>query len=417
MAYTTSADGVSTGFKGYAGIFAQRRKYDYSDKVIQKSRVAAKLFNIFSKNLTKMAVTELEPRIFEFTEENDVIGINNNPGTGTTFHLANADAQMLQQGDVLYVLKASITSSPSQESLNVESIGAEDSGSSGYTAVVVTRAHLGGSAINISTGSDYNLIWGGISLAENAGGSQPRSKEPNYTYNYLQLFDKVVGVSKDTENSDFYAKQFFSLDAEATRKRNMLMRNINWSWYLGQRARKNSNDGNLKHYSGGMFEFIPSANILSMSGNMTISYWNTISSTTLFVQGNDRREKWCGAGPQFMTNLENMFESFGREIRINEQLSKFYGIQVKSMNFSGGTLNFFREEAFHGTGYSNSAFVLDGDYLAYMYLRNRDIQLKKDATNKSEEFNKTQWQLFGRIGLFRTYASSHFFLYNPSLPA
>ena len=130
MAYTASADGVSTGFKGYAGIFAQRRKYDYSDKVIQKSRVAAKLFNIFSKNLTKMAVTELEPRIFEFTEENDVIGINNNPGTGNTFHLANADAQMLQQGDVLYALKASITSSPSPESLNVESIGAEDSGSS-----------------------------------------------------------------------------------------------------------------------------------------------------------------------------------------------------------------------------------------------------------------------------------------------
>jgi hypothetical protein len=414
MAYTTDADGVSQGFKGYAGIFTQRRKYDLSDKVIQKSRIAAKLVNIFSKNLTKMAVTELEPRIFEFTEENDVISINNNPGTGTTFSVPNADAQMLQEGDILYVLQANITSAPSQETTVVKSVGAVDSGGAGYTNITVERAHLGGSAINIATGSDYNLIWGGNALAENAGSSQPRTKEPNYTYNYLQLFDKVVGQSKDVENSEFYAKQFFSLDAEAVRKRNMLMRNINWTFYLGQRNKKTSNDGNLKHYTGGIYEVIPTANKHSLAGNMTIQYWNQQTATNWCVKGNERKVKFCAAGPHFMTAVENMFEANGRELRMDQKLSQFYGIQIKTMNFSGGTIHFFREEAFYGTGYSNAAFLLDMDYLTYMYLRNRDIQLDKDATPKDEKFNKTKWILFGRLGLFRTYSEAHHFLYNPS---
>jgi len=417
MAYSTSADAVSTGFKGYAGIFTTRRKYDLSDKVIQKSRVAAKLFNILSRNLTKMSVTELEPRIFEFTEENDVITINNAAGTATAFHLPNADAETLQEGDILYVVKASITAAPSQESLYVQSVGAEDGASSGYRIVTVERAYLGSTTINITVAADYNVVWGGNALAENAGSSQPRSKEPNYVYNYLQLFDKVIGASKDTENSEFYAKQFFSMDATATRKRNMLMKNINWTWYLGERGRKTANDGNLKHYTGGMYELIPTANKLSMSGNMTIQYWNTQSATNWFVNGNMNRTKWCAAGPHFMTQVENMFEASGRELRIDQTLSKFFGIQIMQMKFSGGTINFFREEAFYGSGYSNCAFILDGDYLAYMYLRNRDMQLDKDATNKDEKFNKTKWILFARIGLFRTYSTAHHFLFNPSQPA
>jgi hypothetical protein len=415
LAYDASADQVSTGFKGYAGIFAQRRKYDYSDKVIQKARVHAKLFNMLSKNLTKMSVTELEPRIFEFTEENDVIAINNNPGTTTTFEFANVDAQMLQQHDVLYVLIASITSAPSQETLKVVSIGAKDGGPSGagYTAVTVRR---GGTPINITDGSAYNVIWGGNSVAENAAGSQPRTKEPNYTYNYLQLFDKTVGESKDVQNSQFYAKQFFSINGEATRKRDMLMRNINWTMYLNERDRETAEDGNYKHYTGGAYEIVPTANKLSLSGLMTINYWNEKTSTTWFKNGNDRHEKFLFAGPKFLVEFENMYTQY-YQLPVNQTLSKFYGIQIKSVQFSGGTIHFVREEAFLGSGYTDCAFLLDMDYLAYMYLVNRDMQVDKDVTNPEERWNKIKWKLFGRIGLFRSYDAAHHFLYAPSAPA
>jgi len=196
MAQDANANQVSTGFKGYAGVFTQRRKYDFSDKVIVKSRVHAKLFNIFSRNLTKMSVTELEPRIFEFTEENDVIDIAYAPGTGSTIELANVDAQMLQQHDILYLLPASITSAPSQETWKVDSVGTKDGATnsgSGYTEIVVQR----GGSTNITDATAYNLVWGGNSIEENGAGSGIRTKEPTYTYNYLQLFDKTVGESED----------------------------------------------------------------------------------------------------------------------------------------------------------------------------------------------------------------------------
>jgi len=148
----TTADAVTRGFHGYSGIFTQRRKYDYSDQVVFKSRYAAKMFNMLSRNLTKMAVTELEPRIFEYTEENDVFEIDNNPGTAAQIDLADADAQLLQAEDRLAVLIKSVTAAPSQETVVVESVGAIGSGGSGtgYTAVTVRR---GSSPINMTPGS------------------------------------------------------------------------------------------------------------------------------------------------------------------------------------------------------------------------------------------------------------------------
>lgn len=417
MPYDTTADQVSTGYKGYAGIFATRRKYDLSDKVIQKSRVHAKMFNMLSRNMTKMSATELEPRILEYTTKNDVILITNDPGTGATFEMANVDAQQLQQHDKLFVLINSVTSTPSQETIKVVGVGVKDGGSTngtGYTDVTVQR---GSSPINISDGSAYSLVWGGWTGAENGGGPGIRTKEPNYTYNYLELFAQMVGESRDTKNSQFYAKQFFQIEGQMTRARDLLMKQINGTFYLGERDRETVEDGNFRHYTGGLYEVIPTANKLSLSGNMTISYWEQITSLNLFKQGNERKEKMCSAGPSFMVQVNNMFHAFGYELRVNEPLSKFMGVQIKSFDFAGGTIHFMREEAFLETGYSNSAFLWDPDYIAYMYMANEDIQMHKDVTNNDEKWNKTQWLIEGRLGLFRTYDAAHFFLYNPSQPS
>jgi len=196
----------------------------------------------------------------------------------------------------------------------------------------------------------------------------------------------------------------------------MLMRNINWAWYLGERDRATATNGHYRHYTGGIYELIPTANKLSMSGKMTVNYWNEKASTTWFKNGNDRKVKWLAAGPKFHVELQNMFTQYYR-MDVNDTLSKFYGIKIWSIELAGGTFNIFREEAFLGSGYTNCAFVLDGDYLAYMYLNNRDIQLDKNVTDPSEKWNKTKWKLFGRLGLFRSYDTAHHFLFNPSAPA
>lgn len=414
MAQTTAADGVSTGFKGYAGIFTQRRKYDLSDKVVYKGRVHAKMLNILSRNLTKMATTEIEPRIFEFSEFNDVITLNNNAGTGTTFDIANADAQVLQENDILSIVASSITSAPTIENVTVVSVGAEDGGSgAGYTSVTVRRES---SPINITTASDYKLVWLGNAVEENGAGSAAVSKEPNYVYNYLQLFDETIAESKDVANSEFYAKQFFAMNARATRRRDFLMRKINHAFYLGKRDRETAGNGHYRHKTGGILEWIPSGNKQSMSGKMTVEDWNTYATTTWFPVGNDRHEKWLAAGPQFHVKLENMFSQY-YQLKVNETLSKFYGIQVKTLEMSGGTLNIFREDVWYGSGLTNCGFILDGDYLAYMYLRNRDIQIERGTVNNSEKWNKDEMKIFGRVGLFRSYANAHHLLYDPSAPA
>jgi len=203
-----------------------------------------------SRNLTKMSTTELEPRIFEYQTKNDVIAISGNPGTGTTFVLANADGLVLQQFDQLAVLIKSITAAPAQETLEVSSVGDKDSGGAGFVNVEVIR---GAVPINIADGTLYSLVWLGNSIAENAAGSLPRSKEPNFTFNFIQLFDKNVGESMDVKNSDFRAKEFFSLNGEMTRERDMLMRNINWAFYLNERKRDLAETGDFRHKTGGIY--------------------------------------------------------------------------------------------------------------------------------------------------------------------
>jgi hypothetical protein len=362
-----------------------------------------------------MAVTELEPRIFEYTEENDVFEIDNNPGTAAQIDLADADAQLLQAEDRLAVLIKSVTAAPSQETVVVESVGAIGSGGSGtgYTAVTVRR---GSSPINMTAGSDYQLVWIGNAVEETGAGSSPINKEPNYTYNYLQLFDQTIGESEDVKNSEFYAKSFFSLSQKASRARDHLMKKINWAMYLGERDRETAAGGHYRHTTGGLYEWIPTANKLSMSGKMSVEKWNEYTNTTWFKQGNNRKEKMLGLGPAFAVTLQNIFPQY-YEMPINEKLSTFYGVEIKTLRFSGGKLNIYQEDAFIGTGYSNCAFIWDPDYLAYMYLRNRDIQVAEDTTDSRSKWNKTEMKMFGRIGLFRTYDAAHHFLYNPSAPA
>lgn len=409
---TSTADYVNQGFKGYSGIFDQRQKYDLSDKIITRSRIAAKTFNILVKNLTKMAVRDSEPRIFEYTEENDVFTMDGDAGTGTSISLADSDGQLLQAGDTLEVIPISITSAPTLETITVVSVGATGSGTSGsgYTMVTVTR----GGSTDLAE-ADHHLVWSGNAVEDGGAGSYPISKEPTYVYQYLQTFDKAIGENRNVKNSDFYAKSFFAMPATASRKRDQLMSHVNWKFFLGQRSRTTVNN-QYKRQTGGLYEIIDSTNKITMSGKMSVDFWEQYTDLYFFKNGNTRKEKFIVMGGGFRTLYHQMFTGY-YQLNVNETLSKYYGFKITSQDWAGGTLHNYTEDNWHGTGLYNCAFIYDMDYLAYMYLNGSDIQLVKDVTERRAKWNKEEWKIFGELGLFRTYDLAHIFLYNPSAPA
>lgn len=414
MADNTTANQINRNYLGVAGIFDKRRIYDMSDEMIYMDRAIVKFWNMLSRNMTKMKVTDPEPRMLEFTPKSIVFtfgaGASDPSTTGTTFTIANTYAQQLQAGDQLKVVPKTITGALATAIEQVRVVEVGSAGATNTDVTVVRNGGKGGTGIAI-TAADFDIIWVGDAVKDGGAGGYPIGKEAGYFENYIQTFTKKVGETRMEKNTKTYGKSHFSLGKKSQQERELLIESINWMFYTGKKDAF-WEDGAKIRLSGGVASDAATAAV-SLAGKMGIPEFLSTMESDFFDVGNKRRHKilYCGGGLAEDIDAMGWSESM---YQMNPNMSKFYGFDIKDIVGRAGRLSIVKEDSFRSTGFYNAGVVIDPDYVAYMFMD--DLTIDKNPIQNQAKWNREEWILFGDFGLFYAFGAAHKLVHSPSAP-
>ena len=327
------------------------------------------------------------------------------------------------------------TTTPLNEVLRVTTVGDPDSAldgnaaASGYTWVKVKRAHpavgvTSGSAIQIPDASYLTLV---NSVAKtNQRPNAPVTANGKYLENVIQITRESYGVGEHLAQGGGI-KTFLMNDGAAQLDLNYqlveqrMMKVIERGILAGRRSAIET--GNESEYeTGGILEFIPSANYINAGGVLNVARVNTIISTALDTSG--VRELFMFGGSSFTENLAAAYEN-KRGFGENTELSVKYGLKVYSIEGTGrdGIIHYANAPILSEIGLDNQSLILNlteynygekNKYGAFQIAEK--VPIKDDPENaESYEQNsgfKGKWrELYGAYGLVRRLSETHFRVY------
>ena len=420
--FTVSISELDTivGARSTDDLITQRRKYNFSDKIVWKEKTHAPFLTIMNRRLAKYSVTDPEPKIMQDGYTQIIFTLNNAAGTTTAFELTDNEAALIQADDFFGVLNANGYVTELMEICHVQSVGANGSGpaGAGYTLITVERAYMttgtsgssGATGHDISTASQWRIVHLGTTYSEGSGIGESKNVEVETLQVYTEIMKEAYEVTGTFNATDYYGP--VDMQYKARKARKDFFRKFEYKLLLGRKGKKTI-AGKPKRAMGGVHEFIYSAetdgtHFLDFGNSATPTTWNT-KSETIFTFGSE--SKFVFAGPGLMTLVDNAFTGSAHVYTKNEQLSKQYLIKVMTLSLSHGDLHFVREQALADLPiYTKTAFVLDLEFFNYMYLKGRDVQILKNVQVNDKDTEKNA--IFAEIGLHRSFAESNYWVYN-----
>lgn len=410
--------GTIVGARTTDDLITQRRKYDFSDKIVWKEKTWAPWLTILNRKMQKYRVTDPEPKIMQDGYTQLVFTLNNAAGTGTTFEFTNDEAKLMQAEDILGVVNANAYSTEEMEYCLITNIGAEDSGpaGAGYTSVTVTRAYgttgtrasSGATGQNIATASQWRIVHMGTTYTEGAGIGESKNVEVTTVQNYTEIIKEAYEVTGTFESTDYYGP--VDMQYKARKARKDFFRRLELKFLYGRKL-KYTVSGKPKRFTGGAREFMydtATTQFIDMGDSATPATFNT-KFESVFKTGSE--EKWLFAGPGLMTLIDNAFSGAAQVYNMNEQLSRRYMVRVVTAELTHGALHIVREQAVADLPiWTKTGWVIDMPYIYYMYMAGRDFQILKDVQTNDKDTTKNA--LFGEIGMHRSFGESHFWIYN-----
>lgn len=330
-----------------------------------------------------------------------------------------------------------VTNCPLNEVVRVLGIGAADSAyegnaaDTGYTWVKIKRAHPGATvtgqlaAIPIST---VMKICNSVAKT-NSRPVPPVTANGSYQDNVCQITRESYGIGEHLtqgggiktllmENGN--AQLDMNLELVQTR----LMKTIEKSLLEGRRMAIES--GNESEYeTGGILEFIPSANWINAGGLLTVASINDIVATALDTSG--VRELFMFGGSTFTKNLAEAYEN-KRGFGENTELSVRYGMKVQEIQGTGrdGIVYYANAPVLSEIGMDNQALILNlteynygekNPYGAFQIAEKvamRDLPDDAASFEKNAGFMGTWRELYYAYGLIRRLSTTHFRVYGVS---
>lgn len=320
------------------------------------------------------------------------------------------------------------------EILKVVAIGPNDgafegnAASSGNTWVKVQRAHpataITGQAAAIPTGTVLTLV---NSVARtNQRPFSPIAANGKYLYNSIQIMRDSYGLGEHmTQGGGIKTHlldgttQYLGLNFELCKTR--FMKTIERSILTGRRFL--GEVGNESEYeTGGIIEFIPSANYIDFGGAATVSRINNVVASAFDTAG--VRELWMFGGSGYTKAISNAYEN-KRQFSPSEQMSVKYSMRVNEIESTGrdGIMYYVNAPVLNEVGMTNQALILNltehnfdekAKYGAFQIATK--VEMKDDPEGQdSYESNsgfKGKWrELYMAYGLIRRLASTHLRVY------
>lgn len=324
------------------------------------------------------------------------------------------------------------------EILRVVAVGPEsgafegNAASSGNTWVKVMRAHpataITGQAAAIPTGTTLTLV---NSVAKtNQRPFAPISANGRYLYNSIQITRDSYGLGEHMVQGGGVKtaildgkEEYLGLQFQLCKTR--LMKIIEKSLLTGRRFL--GEVGNESEYeTGGILEFIPSANYINFGGAPTVPRINNTIANAFDTAG--VRELWMFGGSGYTKGMASAYEG-KRQFTPSEQMSVKYSMRVNEIESTGrdGIMYYVNAPVLNEIGMTNQALILNltehnfgekAKYGAFQIATKVEMRDDPEDTESYESNSgfKGKWrELYTAYGLIRRLAATHLRVYGMTL--
>ncbi len=237
-------------------------------------------------------------------------------------------------------------------------------------SLTVVRGY--GSTAGAAIADDAEILVVGNAQAENATARQVVSTQETTCYNYTQIFRTPIAIS----NTEKASKMYGGKDLNYQRKKAGIehIRDIANALYFGQRKQDTSGT-TPRRTMGGILEFLSGASrsvaFNSSSNKLTFRNFDAKVAREAFSYGGD--EKLLVAGP-YLASAINDWAAQKLVTEVGED--KTLGMTVKNLITSYGNMKVVYDPLLmESSVYAGYGFVLDLQYIRYVYLDGRDTKL------------------------------------------
>jgi hypothetical protein len=392
------------GLRGTGDFGTDERPKSFREGILRiRPNGNAPIFALTSRAKKEKGVTDPQFFWWDETDTNVRLLVNGNVSdVGTTITVSSVDptattldvlygtATNLKDGDVLQVeLATQVTSYASTELLLVLS-------APNATTILVQRGFAGttplAGAASIPNGAFLTLI--GSAYAEGTAAPKATSRNPVQFGNRTQIFKDTYELTGTANETEFRTGNPWSEDK--TRKMFDQARAIEWSILFGKQSEAISAlNGKPIRTMGGLREFIPASRTTIFAGATNVS---VAGGTSLFLnavfkafdfetEAGDERIIMAGNGALNALNLGAMADA-NSDIWFEGPID-VYGMRLNEWIVPQGRLLVKSHPLMNQHPlYTNSMFVLDFSMLRYVYLRNRDTQVRDDVQTKDEDVRR-----------------------------
>jgi len=351
------------------------------------------------------------------------------------FRVTNAEGRRLQPGDILnnmgFWVKYDATTGRTTAIASGEGIRSktstyflpeqikvlenygDDSYSAGYTNIKVRR-NFGGTAptghadlaVDLSSPSPAYATEVGVPFLWKAGNSIPEGRDDQWTYtdvdtydyNYCQIVMRKWSATETEQNVDRFFTKEKTFQRNGRRALEEFAKELDSIATFGTRKTETEN-GRRKWYTGGILEFIPSANVVPYSDTLFQTKNFNEQLKDMFYYGS--QTKIVMAGADFYTKFSNMIDN---KI-ILPAATNGWGVELTRFNATnGGTLLFAPSDTLSLHGMSDYAIVIDPAHFQYGHLQNMDIKTLNVETVNPHEMEA---EIYGQITFKRTNPQAH----------
>jgi hypothetical protein len=419
------------GVYGVTDLFTEQRKYD-KDKskfFVWRERGFASMVHVLITALPKVSVSDPEPKHFEdgyrplkfpLTAVTIAGPAGASPETVDMTFPANVInnfvvGQEYENDSVFMSNTANPTFSATQTAVyskhEVMIVIAVNTG----TGVVTFRRHIGtdtrlGATVAPST-TDI-LYMHSIAATDGSGSPISFSQNPVVVNNFIQIFKEPYEITDTTQKTDIFGENEWQRKARNARRN--FARQLERAFESGHKysyADPLEGEG-IKWMTGGLEEWFPedTDHQIFLNKPPTLTLLNS-TLKAVFDQGSEEKWGFCGYGA--LTKIANAAVD---GIRFNDQLSKSLAMEVNDIKTAaGGVIHLVPAYEMSQTGRDNEVQIADVRYLNYMYLEGEDIHIdtgKNKVGLQANDAKRTKHQIYGTVGLKRTFRDSHYHLLN-----
>lgn len=430
---------LGTSYAGAAPPLQDRRKYDLSDKIIERFISAAPLYGILSNKMKKKLVGDPEFKHWEDAETTFTATLEGCDAAGSdaalttslvTVKIAGAE-DFLQVGMYLHVPQNQTNQTTAAGTVRLTGenmkIAAIDAALDKVTVVRDTNT-----AGNVAAGSGNHLTFYILPSPNQEGSTAPDAMQDalGVGQQYCKIYRRAVDVTGTRMATDMYAGS--DLQRQRTKAFDFTVRAVERDFFHSILARDSVN-GKYRRTMRGLLDWMwtptdspadpdtavavyssttdlvtgtGTSRIYNVGGTLTLLNWYRFLEKA-FMWGSSRKIGFCGS--TFLSEFQYMLSN---KVQMPPQKQR-WGLEVYDFAAPAGVLTMVHEPALLG-GYSSDCVVLDLDPLGYAYTAaepgskysgSRDIRLIKDIGENS--YDGTKEEVFAEVAIKLAFLKAH----------